>query len=399
MRFIFCGIAAAMMCPVTAAAATPAWLPTWYAAPAPTPDQRAEYQDLTIRQVVHITAGGQAVRITLSNAYGAAPLHVDAASLAHRVAGAETDTPVALTFGGAPDATIAPGASVISDAANFAAAPQSDLAVSLHVAQGVLSTGHFLQRSAIYFAQGNVTAATPLSPGNGPASNVASNLVLSRVDVAGGVETGLIVAFGDSITDGFAVKGDAGLTWPDRFYDRLKAGKRKLAIINAGITGNRLTRPPQWAPFGDMGLKRFDRDVLEQPGLRDVIAMIGINDIGQSAIGRWDYASAEDIENGLSQLIDRAHARQVRIYLATLTPFRGAKDGYYTDDKEAIRQQVNAWIRKNDKADGIADFDKALDDPASSGQMNPVDDSGDHLHPNANGAAAMANAVPLDGLN
>ncbi|MEW6598010.1 MAG: SGNH/GDSL hydrolase family protein [Pseudomonadota bacterium] len=381
---------------VTSAGPASPWLPSWYAAPAASSNETAPVKDLTLRQIVRVTAGGKQVRVTLSNAYGKAPLHINSAYVAAREDGATTKGPaVKLRFNGADDVTIAPGAFAVSDAVAFAVKQQSDLAVSLYVAEGVAATGHLTQRSAIYFAKGDVAAEAHLNAGAGPDGTWGSNLFVTEVEVSGSSDKGLVVAYGDSITDGMNVAGDAGRTWPDRLYERLHADHRPLAVINAGLSGNRLTRPPQWAPFGEMGVSRFDRDALNQPNLRHVIVMLGINDIGQTKPGAWDYAPAEEIEKGLAQLIERAHAKQVKLYLATLAPFRGAKDGYFTEDKEKLRQAVNAWIRTDSKADGVADFDKALDDPAHPGQLKPADDSGDHLHPNANGAADMADAIPL----
>lgn len=376
-----------------------AWLPTWYASPSPSSDATAWIKDLTIREIVHTTAGGKALRIRLSNAYGTVPLHIDQAFVANRLGGANVSDSVRLRFAGTDDVTIAPGATVVSDPVEFAVKPESDLGISLYLADAVASTGHLQQRSAIYFARGNVAADPAITPGEGPKNTWSSWLFLSEVEVSGSHDTGAIVAFGDSITDGMAIDSDSATSWPDRLYDRLVKDHRPFSVINAGITGNRLTRPGQWGPFGDKGLDRFDRDVLALPNVAATIILIGINDIGQSARGHYDYVSAEDIEAGLAQLTARAHTRGLKVYLATLVPFRGAKDDYYTDDKDALRQAVNAWIRTNAEIDGFVDFDKALDDPANTGQMKLEYDSGDHLHPNSKGAKAMADAVSLDRFN
>jgi lysophospholipase L1-like esterase len=334
------------------------------------------------------------MRIRLSNVYGTAPLHIDQAYVANRGAGPAVSGGVKLRFHGGEDVTIAPGGEAISDPVNFQVKPRSDLAISLYVASAVASTAHLQQRSAIYFARGNVAGQPEISTGEGPKNIWASWLFLSAVEVSGSSDRHAIVAFGDSITDGLGVDGDKAASWPDRLYERLTAAHTSLAVINAGITGNRLTRPAQWPPFGEMGLIRFDRDVLAQPNVSAVIVLIGINDIGQSAKGQYDYASAEEIEAGLTKLVERAHQRGVKIYLGTLAPFKGAKDGYYTEEKEALRQAVNGWIRANRGGDGYADFDKALEDPNNKGQMRPDYDSGDHLHPSSKGAQAIADAIP-----
>jgi len=372
-----------------------AWLPTWYASPAPSPNASAEIKDLTIREIVHTTAGGGAVRIRLSNLYGKAPLHIAKAYVANRRDGAGVSGGVSLRFKGGEEVTIAPGADVVSDPVTFAVKPGSDLAISLYVPDAVAATTHLQQRSAIYFAHGDVADRPELSAGEGPKDTWASWLFLSEVEVSGSPDRHAVIAFGDSITDGLGIDGDSATSWPDRLYERLSAAHKSLAVINAGITGNRLTRPAQWGPFGEMGSTRFDRDVLEQPRAAAVIVLIGINDIGQSAKGRDDYASAEEIEAALTRLAERAHKRGLKIYLGTLTPFKGAKDGYYSEEKDVLRRAVNGWIRGQKVSDGVADFDKALDDPANAGQMRPAYDSGDHLHPNSKGARAIADAIPL----
>jgi lysophospholipase L1-like esterase len=372
-----------------------AWLPTWYASPAPSPNASAEIKDLTIREIVHTTAGGGAVRIRLSNLYGKAPLHIARAYLANRRGGAGVSGGVALRFKGGDGVTIAPGADVVSDPVTFAVKPRSDLAISLYVPDAIAATTHLQQRSAIYFAHGDVADRPELSASEGPRDTWASWLFLSEVEVSGSPDRHAVIAFGDSITDGLGIDGDSATSWPDRLYERLNAAHKSLAVINAGITGNRLTRPAQWGPFGEKGSTRFDRDVLEQPKAAAVIVLIGITDIGQSAKGRDDYASAEEIEVALTKLDERAHKRGLKIYLGTLTPFKGAKAGYSSEEKDALRRAVNGWIREQKVSDGFADFDKALDDPANAGQMRPAYDSGDHLHPNSNGARAIADAIPL----
>jgi lysophospholipase L1-like esterase len=183
-------------------------------------------------------------------------------------------------------------------------------------------------------------------------------------------------------------------------YARLRDAKiERYSVANAGIGGDRLLHDGSWPPFGTAALARFDRDVLAQPNVKAVILLIGINDIGQVGAGApaEEQVSAEDLERGLAQLAERAHERGIRVYAATLTPFKPtAFKGYYSDEKDVVRRAVNGWIRQAKVFDGVADFDKALEDPSAPGQLRPAFDSVDHLHPSAAGDKAMAEAIPLD---
>jgi lysophospholipase L1-like esterase len=385
----------------TGRAAGPAWVANWSASPAPWRDP-AVLQNETVREIVHTTAGGREVRLRLSNAYGATRLRIDAVSLALREAGARirpgSSAPV--TFQGQRAVTIAPGAYVLSDPVAFEAPAQSDLAVSLYLAgPASVSTVHAFQRDAVYFAQGDATDQAAITPVAAPATGQAY-LWLDQVEVAGGEADGAVVAFGDSITDGTGPAAGTHGDWPDVLYARLRAaGLTRLSVANAGIGGDRLLHPGFISWLGEAGAARFDRDVLAQPNVRAVIIYIGINDIGQvgSGAGPEQYVSAEGIEHGLAQLAERAHERGLKVYAGTLTPFKpDTYPGYYSDAKETERQAVNAWIRQTSLFDGVADFDKALEDPSAPGRLRPLYDSGDHLHPSAAGDQAIADAVPLD---
>ena len=398
----FAAVAALFASPTFAADRTP-WVSTWFAAPVPVPtaDATATLSNETVRQIVHTTAGGTSVRIRLSNAFGTGDLHIDKASIAQRAVASSivAGSNVALTFGGKADVTIPAGATLVSDPVAFVAAPQSDLAVSLYVAgPAQLSTVHLQQRNAEYFAAGDMTAAETVTTLDAPATTHDWPLWLTSVEVAGGKAKSTLVTFGDSITDGAGPKADTNATWPDVLYDRLQKSRARVGIANAGASGNRVLHTAYWAPFGTAGLARFDSDVLAQPNVGSVIVLIGINDIGHPGSGApmTDTTPPEEMEFALTQLATRAHDHGLKIYAATMTPFRNTIfKGYYTDDKEAQRQAVNAWIRSNTVFDGYVDFDKALDDPAAPGQLRAEYDSGDHLHPSAAGDAAMAAAMPV----
>ena len=390
-----------------AAAATPKaapdWIPTWFASPAPA-DKVATLTDKTVRQVVHIAAGGRRLRIRLSNAYGATPLRIDAVRLGLRgVADAvRPGSNRMVRFQGHGDVTIAPGAFVESDPVDLAVAAQADLAISLHVASAQAATVHVVQRDAVYVADGDQTDSPSLTTSSlaalGASPTGQSILWLSEVEVSGSPARGVVAAFGDSITDGVGPPPGSDATWPDVLEGRLLAAGVRLGMFNAGIGGNRLLHAGSWAPFGPAALARFDADVLAQPHVKAVIVLIGINDIGQpgQSAPAGEAVSAQAIEDGLCQLAERAHEKGLKIYAATLTPFKITTiAGYYSPEKEAERQAVNTWIRASRAFDGVVDFDKAMEDPAAPGQMRPAYDSGDHLHPSAAGDRALGEAVPL----
>jgi len=376
-----------------------AWVPTWYASPEPSPNSNASLNNQTVREIVHISAGGKQVRIRLSNAFGSQPVHFDHVSIARRATGSaiQPGSLHMLTFSGQGDVTVAPSAYALSDPIDFEVADETDLAVSLYVSGATpISTTHLTQRNAIYFSDGDATTAETINQTYPDIGTWASWLWLSEVEVSGSRATGAVIAFGDSITDGLNLAGDSHSDWPNVLGVRLRAVNPLLSVINAGITGNRLLHNAQWGPFGIAGLARFDSDVLAQPNTKAVILFLGINDLGQASPGSSEFVTATEIENGLAQLAERAHDRGLKVFVATLAPFKNAtaKD-YYSDDKDKMRQAVNAWIRSSPLFDGVADVSSALDDPQNPGQMRPDYDSGDHLHPNAAGASAIAAAVPL----
>lgn len=376
-----------------------AWVPSWYAAPEPS-GNAAQAENLTLRQIVRLSAGGAALRIRLSNAYGTTPLLIDEVRVARRVAGARIDpaTDRAVTFDGRAAVSIPPGAYMLSDPVSLSVEGLSDLAVSLYVkGPAPLSTVHDIQRGALYAASGPQAAAAEL-PAAKPDIGIGKAFPwLSGIEVMTTDTTRAIVAFGDSITDGFGITPDQGRTWPDVLAQRLAAARIPLSVVNGGISGNRLLNHGTQSRFGTGALARFDRDVLAQPNAAATILLIGINDLGHAqGPGSPGFASVEALTGGLRQIADRASAHGLRVYAATLTPFRGTvfRD-YYSDEKEARRQAVNAWLRKTDVFDAVFDFDRALEDPARPGWLLPAYDVGDHLHPNDAGAAKMAQAIPL----
>ncbi|MEU4221320.1 SGNH/GDSL hydrolase family protein [Actinoplanes sp. NPDC026623] len=383
-----------------------AWTGTWStgvtgAATAPMP--ATVFEDQTLRQIVHVSIAGRSVRVRLSNEYGTEPLVIGEARIARRATAARTvpGTDRRLTFGGSSSFSVPPGAPALSDPVALTVPAGSDLAVSIYLPRRTAgATVHSSAFQTNYAAAGNVTRSPALTG----ATTSTSWYFLSGVSVAASPRAASVVAFGDSITDGAITTVDANHRWPDLLARRLG----RLAVLNKGIGGNRLLYDGNTLPdgqfaglgpiFGDSALSRFDRDVLAQPGVRYVIVLLGINDIGQpsSIAPPSEAVTVGELIFGYRQLIARAHERGLRIFGATLTPFKDTTiPGYYSEAGEAKRLAVNRWIRAGGGYDGVIDFDRAVRDPAQPGRMLARYDSGDHLHPNDAGMQAMADAIPL----
>jgi lysophospholipase L1-like esterase len=346
----------------------------------------------TIRQIVHTSIGGSRVRIVLSNAFGTAPIEIGAGHVAGRdkEAAIVASSAKPLTVSGASKFNILAGATVVSDPIDLTVAPTSDLVVDLYVpgdlgvSASPVTTHNGASQTNFVSETGNHSGAAllPVSARSG------AWFLLSRVEVMAPAAASAVVTFGDSITDGARSTADTNNRWPDQLARRLAAKKGAgVAVLNAGISGNRVLGDGA----GVSALARFDRDVLMQTGVTHVVVLEGINDIG---IARNNPSpSADDLIAGHKQLIERAHARGLKIYGATLTPFEGAP--YYTPEGEAKRQMLNKWIRSSGAYDGVIDFDMITRDPAAPTKFLPAYDSGDHLHPGDAGYKAMGDAVDL----
>ena len=387
-----------------AAAADAAWVQTWGASPQPPSAARGpfpatpSFSDQTVRQVVRISAGGRVVQLRLSNEYGTAPLTIGAAHVA--IAGKEgairPGTDRVVTFGGKPTAVIPAGAPLLSDPVALDAPALSRLSVSLYLPKdtGPCTCHATGMQTAYVTGPGDQTGAADLSG----ATKVGARAFLSGIGVDSPVPAKAIVAFGDSITDGVGSTPDADHRWPDLLADRL-ARKHGMAfgIVNEGISGNRLLHDGA----GVSALARFDRDVLSVPGAAYVIVFEGVNDLGLSdpppqmtrLFGSADPVTAEDLIGADKQMIARAHARGLKIFGATIAPYKGAS--YWTAEGEAKRQAINAWIRKGGAFDGVIDFDAVLRDPSDPAQIKDGLHAGDHLHGSDKGYAAMAAAIDL----
>jgi lysophospholipase L1-like esterase len=395
------------------------WIGSWGAAPQlALKDHAQTYQDQTLRLIVHVSTGGQKVRIRLSNAYGQQPVVIGSAHIAKRTRESNIDpaSDRQIKFDGKTTVTIAAHALATSDAADFDLSPLSDLSVSLFLpGPARAETIHILALQTSYVAQGDLTGA-----GGFPESKTISNWpFLVGVDVAAPAG-GTIVAFGSSTTDGDGSSKDANRRWPDVLAERLeKAGYRDLGVVNQGVIGNRLLsdfESPRQAggplaetfqilgpSLGDSGVRRFERDVLQQPGAKYVILLLGINDVlfPGSFISAGESLRAQQVIEGNRQLIRRARERGMRAIGTTIPPFEHATfqqpffDGFYTPEKEAVRQAVNEWIRNGKAFDGVIDLDEVVRDPKHPTQLSPAYDSGDHLHVNDAGNVAQGNAIPL----
>ena len=404
-------LAAAIALPVTPVAAqhwdSARWQGAWGTAPAGPPPQASlqTFSNQTVRLVVRLNAGGNRVRIRLSNEMGTTPLIIGAAAIGLRADGSDTapGTTRALTFGGQAGVAIAPGAPALSDPVDLNLAPLSDVAVSLYLPGTVqASTLHGTALQTGYVSSsGDFT--------NTSAIKVERTITvwpfLTAVDVDAGGPA--IVALGDSITDGTRSTVDANSRWTDVLARRLHSPRDALgdmrsearggrharpSVVNRGISGNRLLSNSPNLLAGRSAQERFERDVLATSGVRHLVLLIGINDIGNSSAA--SPLTANDLIAGYRQLIARARAQRIAVIGATLLPFEGA--AYYSPEKEVLRQTVNAWIRNGDEFDAVIDFDRATRDPARPSRLLPAYDSGDHLHPGDLGYQAMGNAVPLE---
>ena len=387
------------------------WVGTWAAVPTAIPPVgMTVLENQTVRMVIHPSIGGDVLRVRLTNEFGEQPLAIAEAHIAHRSGtGASTDTVPGtdrrLTFGGRQEALLPAGTPIISDAVRLRVSAGTSLVVSLYLRQRttVTTLAAFSFQDTV-IAAGNVTAA-----GHVTATRTLQQwFFLSGVSVAAGDDAAAIVTLGDSITNGANTQNNANHRWPDLLAQRLRdAGQRNRGVVNLGVSGNRLLHDPNppagsaavafAAYFGQSALRRFDRDVLAQPGRRYVIVLLGVNDLGHpgTVAPPSEVVSAEDIIGGHRQLIVRAHQAGMRIFGGTILPFKDDTLGFYSVENEQKRETVNRWIRTSGEYDGVVDFDRAMRDPADPLRLNPRYDSGDHLHPNDVGMVAMAAAVPL----
>lgn len=371
------------------------WIGTWAASPLGEANSATGpgSADMTLREIVHVSRGGDRVRVEFTNEFGTDPLTIGAAHMALSAGGSEIKlgSANALTFGGKSSITIPPGAMAVSDPADLKLPALSDLAVSIFIPAQPLReiTQHTFADQTNYLATGNVVGEKTLAA----PEKFSQWRFVKGVDVLGAVNDGAIVTLGDSITDGAYATESGNARWPDVLARRLQADKKLngLGVLNQGIGGNRVLHEG----YGPSALARFDRDVLAQAGVKYLVILEGINDIGNATSPKnpHDPVTADEMIAGLAQLVEQAHIHGIKVFGATLTPYVGA--GYQSEAGERIRVAVNDWIRTNKSLDGLIDFDMATRDPANPSMFLPVMDHGDHLHPGDAGYKAMGEAVDL----
>ena len=379
------------------------WVATWETSPGGPATNLRSFKNQTLREIVHVSLGGSPVRVRISNVYGTKPIVVGSTHVGLRRSGSSIvpESDRTLRFGGQPTVMIPPGALVVSDPASLNVPANSDLAVSMFLpGETPAETMHRAAFQTSYISEGDLTGSPALPVG---AEAMTSWPFLVGIDVGRSSSTDAIVAFGDSITDGSGSTRDANHRWTDYLLTRLASAKSRhaLAVLNAGIGGNRVVHngsgPLAYA--GPSLRTRFDHDVLAQPGVRFVIVLAGINDIGipgTSFAPLSEEVSSAEIVASLRQVAERAHEHRLRIFAGTLTPFEGSTiKGYFTDEREIRRQEVNKLIRSGEGFDGIIDFDNAIADPGHPARILPRYDSGDHLHLNDAGYQAMAEVIDL----
>ena len=380
-----------LFCTAHVAAAKDCWIGTWVSA-----QQLTEPRNLppapglsnnTLRQVVRVTLGGSKLRVQLSNTYGSSPVTINAAHLAVSRGASAIDpaTDRALTFQGASSITIQVGQAVYSYTLDFDVTPLSNLAVSIHFGQTSTDvTGHPGSRTTSYIQSGNAVTATDM------ASAVKTDhwYILSGIDLWLDDSYACVVTLGDSITDGRGSTTNGNNRWPDNLAQRLQADPNtaKIGVLNQGVGGNAVVS----GGLGPTALERFNHDVLGQNGVRWVIILEGVNDIG----GSRSPKVAADLITAYEQFIDKAHAHDILVYGVPILPFGGSM--YDSEDHEAARQMVNKWIRTSGKFDAVIDLDAVVRDPANPTGLLPAYDTSDHLHLNVAGYQKMAEAIDLD---
>ena len=358
-----------------------------------------EMTDMTMREIFHLSLGGQLMRVRLSNAFGREPLHFAAVHIAVAASAAssaiEAKTDRVVTFAGSREVTVPAGAEYLSDPVELEVGPRANVAVTLYLdAAPVGETGHPGSRETTYYEHGDHVADASMPD----AKKVDHWFNVSGVDVMAPKGAADVVVLGDSITDGHASTTNGNDRWTDVLAQRLQANAatREIGVLNEGIGGNHLLTDG----LGPNALARFNRDVLAQSGVRWLIVFEGVNDLGKLA-REGDAPAAEhallvhQMEAAYAQIVARAHAARIKVIGATITPWMGSDYYHPGAQNEADREAVNTWIRTPGHFDAVLDLDRAMRDPADPHRLRPEDDCGDHLHPSPKGYRAMGEAVPL----
>jgi len=381
------------------------WITTWAASPQkvwnkdfifPTliPEQ---ISNQTIRQVSQISLGGKAVRLVFTNQYGEQPLYIDQTTIGlANAASLKYKSTYPVYFSGQLKAKILPGKQLVSDPIELAVPDHTQLVVNSFIQKPTtFKTFHWDAKQTSWLIKGNQTTnfTTPTD-----AKTTTARLLLSAIEVKPKQKAQVVAVIGDSITDGATATLDANSRWTDFLAKRLSA--HQVAVINSGISGNRLLTDG----MGDSVLKRLNSEVFQYSGVKTLIVLIGINDIswpGTAFASKQQIPSFEALTEGYKRVVREAHKQGMQVIGATLLPFSGALpntplDNYYQPNKDQLRQRINQWIRTSHTFDGVLDLDKGLKDPKHPDRLNPIYDSGDHLHPNDRGNHHMAELVQLD---
>lgn len=385
----------------TGTKANPGWVATWAASPLS--GDTTSFDDQTVRNIIYTSVSGSQARIRLSNRFGTQAVTIGSTAVSQVLDGAQllTGSSHPVTFGGQASVTIPAGKDVLSDPVQMRVSGLTELAVDVYLPDPTGPANyHALAWQTNYVAAGNHAGDAASDPFT---TRVSSWYYVDGVDVLDPSAPGTVVAFGDSITDVGHTEVDSEARWPDYLSRRLAAayGSRAPAVVNEGISGNRVLNDTTGE--GQSALKRFEQDALSQPGVKAVILLEGINDIGQTE----PTVTAAQIEDGYRQLITMAHAAGVKIFVGTLTPFAGSHciygGNYGTAAGEAERESVNQWIRTSHAFDGVVDFDRTTADTSDPEYFNPAYNAtgstkctvADSLHPNDLGTEMMADAIPL----
>ncbi|WP_060465809.1 SGNH/GDSL hydrolase family protein [Acinetobacter sp. LMB-5] len=383
------------------------WVTTWTASPQkvwnkdfvfPT-NIPGQISNQTIKQISQISLGGEAIRLVFTNQYGDQPLYIDKTTVG-LVKGQSLKSKNAypVYFSGKLKAQILPGKQLMSDPIQLPVPDHAQLMVNTFIQKPTtFKTFHWDAKQTSWLITGNQTANLNMPSS---AKTTTARLLLSAVEVKPKLKAHVVAVIGDSITDGATATLDANTRWTDFLAKRLSP--HQIAVINSGISGNRLLTDG----MGDSALERLQKEVFQYSGVKTLIVLVGINDIswpGTAFAPKQQIPSFEALTQGYKRVVDEAHRQGIQVIGATLLPFSGALpntplDNYYQPNKDELRQRINHWIRTSHTFDGVLDLEQGLKDPKHPDRLNPIYDSGDHLHPNDRGNQQMANLVDLNEL-
>ncbi|ORX98444.1 lipolytic enzyme [Clohesyomyces aquaticus] len=383
------------------------WVDTWTSMPQlvessnmpPSPfSSGSVLKDATLRQTLHMSVGAEKIKIAISNTFGGSELPITAGSVslptggAAGVSGIQASPLAVLTVGGKSSFTVPKGQVVVSDEIDFPVQAEQMITVSLYSQAGQSGssiTGHPGSRTTSWFVSGNKVNATTFS-----GTSSVHWYFVSAVQAYVPANTGALVILGDSITDGRGSDDNKNNRWPDLVLARLQAsGQTNIAICNQAAGGNRVLHDGLGPPL----LSRYQRDALSQPGIKYLMIFEGVNDIGSEATSSSTQTSIGDqLIKAFTQITSDAKKAGLVTIGATITPFGGSGQSYSNPEREKTRQRVNKWILAKGNFDHVVDFAAAVESKSAASQLDSKYDGGDHLHPNAAGYRAMADAFPLD---